>query len=155
MSLNIYSYEDALRAVYESGDKVYRWRFPTRKEAERWRFRALGYIRALRNHVKEFPDDYVGYSDTLKTMNRMEHLVRQTGEMEWTCIIQPRAAAPTPEVSDVRLDMLDDTGKLIAINARDTREVLAERGDVRVQPTTVETELEGVFDFTTKKKKEA
>jgi hypothetical protein len=148
-SLNPARYEDVWREVYSNSDMEYRWKFQTKKEAERWRFRALGYTRAVRHYVETYVHDKQQYTEVVRGINRMEHLLRQTGPEEWTVIIRPLPAGPKPEVREVALDTLDNTGKIAAINARDMREVLKERGDVRTRPETAEDVLTsgGMFPF--------
>lgn len=163
-SLNVDTFEGFWEEVYNSPEETFEWAFTTKKEAERMRFRALGYTRAVRHALAKTGEKK--YFTLVERMNKREHLIRQVGENEWKTIIRVRANLPMPTRHKTDIASLDYKTQKIVLGAKDENEVTAERlaqlppeqrvlSVPKVKQETVADALEGVFEFTTTRKPKA
>lgn len=125
-TLQVGAYEALWQEVYENVHEEYSWEYETKKEAERWRFRALGYINAVRRTAATSPDEALRYAVQMEGMLKRVHIIKQVGENRWRFTITTRAPVPTPMKREIMLDEVDKNAVKTVISAKDVAEAQAE-----------------------------
>lgn len=140
-STNPFVYEAIWIEVYNNTHKDYYWEFDTKKEANAWRFRALGFTNAVRVDADRSPEKAKKWATMVENMYKKVHLVAQQPNGKWRMTVKTRPAAPQPICVPVDIDTLDSSTIANVLSSKDTAEVEAERAASPIQPQQPQQEV--------------